>query len=231
MVSQFAFEANTFECLYRKILEACHGQGEILVSRTGVMYELIGSASCLYDVSTVFTTMPKWRGFNSIFADSLALHIWNGNPNLQNLSERSKKFLEVPDSYKASICATYGPKFAKTYKDVYDEIQANPMNTRRAISHINVPSDWLITQADELKHLEFPCTLAYQWLPRNGRMNLHVHMRSQCAFLIFPLDVWIQVRLMQNMAEQFSMKLGKLTHSFGSLHLMQKHIDKIPDLT
>lgn len=231
MASQSSFDCVNFAELYGQMLYKCRVFGDVVLGRTGSMYELTGASSVLYEPDSVFTMIPDWRNFNEAFADSLAEHIWNGNPNLQSLSDRAKKFLEVPDNYKTSICATYGPKFAKTYKDVYAEIEANPSNTRRAISHINIPSDWLITQADELSHLEFPCTIAYQWLPRAGEMNLHVHMRSQCAFLIFPLDVWVQTRLMQKMAEQFNMEIGKLSHSFGSLHLIESHIKQIPNLT
>lgn len=219
---------NEFESAYRELLLALLEHGEYLPSRSGGMLELIGESLNVANCQTMH--IPEWRNFNFEFADSLAEAIWRGDTNgarLSGLSDRSRKFLQVPAEYSADVCAMYGPKFRESLPFVRHCI-ANEHNTRRAITHINVPTDrQIVTEGEALAHLEFPCTISWQWLPRNGLLNLHVNMRSQCAYLIMPLDFYCQQYLLTKLADELGLLVGSVSHSYGSLHLYERHINAL----
>ena len=220
---------NEFTKLYRAILANLLDEGELAESRSGNMVELIGKANTFTDPASVVTGIPNWRDFNFTFAGSLAEAIWCGDSNGQNLSgvsERSRQFLQIPEHLADSVCAMYGPKLLASLPFVKHCIDKEE-NTRRAISHFNTPGDVRIVLDECLAKLEFPCTLAWQWLPRNGKLHMHVHMRSQCAFTILPLDLYVQNYILAKLSAELGLQQGCITQSYGSIHIYEKDIVKL----
>lgn len=221
-----------FASVYCRLIDYVLKHGAWQESRNGWMLEVIGFSSALQFPASVGIDIPDWRNFNYQFAESMAKAIWNGDGNGDNLravSDRARTFLEVPPGYEKSISATYGPKFVQSLDFISHCINSEPA-TRRCITHLNWPSDCSIPTTDDIAHLEFPCTLAWQYLPRGNKLHMHIHMRSQCLFTIFPLDVWVQVYILETLSEKFSLQTGTLSHSFGSLHLYERDVYKLKDI-
>lgn len=114
----------------------------------------------------------------------------------------------------------YLNQLEECYKRLKDDL-----NSRRAVAIINNPIyDWNIQSKD------IPCTILYQFLIRNNKLNMITYMRSQDAWLGLVYDTgefqWFQ----EIMAGWLNLEVGTYTHINGSLHLYKQHWEKAQQL-
>lgn len=76
---------------------------------------------------------------------------------------------------------------------------------------------------------DVPCTTTLQFLPRNGKLDLAVTMRSNDAYIGFPSDVFAFTFIQELVARTLNLELGKYSHFVGSLHLYDKYAAKARD--
>lgn len=126
----------------------------------------------------------------------------------------------------------YGPRLVGIDKpDCYDELKyqnqlytcverlrENP-NTRRAVCTISNPQlDW------DNSSLDIPCTMSYQFLIRDGKLDMITNMRSQDLIKGFPNDTtefqWIQ----EIIAGLVGCDVGSYYHIVGSLHIYESDL-------
>ena len=81
-------------------------------------------------------------------------------------------------------------------------------------------SDLSLLGTDE--KLEFPCTDSATFFIRNGKLNCHVHMRSQNMVTVVKLDMYLWARFTCEMAEELNIKTGKFSSSIVSAHVFEK---------
>lgn len=124
--------------------------------------------------------------------------------------------LEEPVMPHKGIRASYGDLF-----DVVRLLNADPL-TRQAWLPIFFPEDTSLGP-NERK----PCTLGYQFIVRNNRMDIYYPLRS-CDFIRhFPDDIYLTVRLLLWMLQQLrslnprwdDVKPGKYVMHATSLHI------------
>jgi len=72
-----------------------------------------------------------------------------------------------------------------------------------------------------------PCSMYYQLLIRNGRLNIIYNQRSGDVVTHFGNDVYLAWRLMEYIAEKLRIRSGYLFHNIGSLHAYKKDWDKL----
>lgn len=211
-----------FKQLQRTIQE----QGERSECRqTGYMLELIGASFSFAPYDLLYELHQGWLTdvpLNANFAHQLATNIWEGLDGQEldktGWSPRQLSFLDLPIDHAGDICATYGPKFKAQYEAIKPEI-LKP--SRRANIVICTPGDAQIMHSESIGHLEYPCTQSYQFLNRaDNVLHMHVHMRSQNIRLM-PLDNYIQMHLQTCICAELRLKAGKITVSFGSLHMLE----------
>lgn len=109
---------------------------------------------------------------------------------------------------------TYNERFRVQLPRIIEELKARPA-TRQAI----------VTMWDhhqDLAHLggsaRVPCSMYYQFILREGKLDCIYTMRS-CDFLThFPVDVWLGCSLMQYVAQALETQPGHFIHFIGSLH-------------
>lgn len=63
-----------------------------------------------------------------------------------------------------------------------------------------------------------PCTMYYQPLIRNGRLNMIYNIRSNDLYEHWAYDVWLAIRLQEYIAEQVGVEVGTFYQFIGSLH-------------
>lgn len=85
--------------------------------------------------------------------------------------------------------------------------------TRNAIVQIYANED------GEGESNDIPCTCTLHFVIRDDRLHLHVHMRSNDAFLGMPHDVFAFTMLQEIAAVELGKALGTYQHSVASLHL------------
>ena len=86
-------------------------------------------------------------------------------------------------------------------------------DTRQAV----VPLLDAVDLADEHSHT--PCTVALQFMLRNGYLDMIVFMRSNDAYRGLPHDIFAFTMLQELVARRLAVELGTYVHMVGSLHL------------
>lgn len=66
---------------------------------------------------------------------------------------------------------------------------------------------------------DIPCTCTLQFVIRGGALHLHVHMRSNDAWIGLPHDIFSFTMLQEIAAVELQCEIGTYQHSVASLHL------------
>lgn len=94
-------------------------------------------------------------------------------------------------------------------------------NSRRAVINLNTPNKHVIETKDE------PCTIALQFLIRNGELHCTTMMRSNDIWFGFPYDIAFFTELQIYIADRLNVKYGTYTHFVVSMHLYDKDYDAV----
>jgi thymidylate synthase len=111
-----------------------------------------------------------------------------------------------------TVRAAYGPRLREQIDWVIELLRAKS-TTRRAVIPIYQAIDC------DISHREVPCTCTLQFLLRENRLELLVHMRSNDAFLGLPGDVFSFTMIQELVARALGAEMGRYKHFAGSLHL------------
>ena len=227
---------NNFAEAYISTLSLLLDCGHQSLSRTGNMLELIGHTVRIMSIEQV--PIPLKRKLDKDFAISFARSITNGDAtadNVSNMPERAKQFLRVPANAELpdNFSVMYGPRYNAQISNVLAELDRHP-HSRRAIITVLDADDWAIANNPSLSHLEFSCTLAWQFFIRDNRLNMHTFMRSQSALRIWPIDTVIASAVQKDVLARLrecmpDLQLGSYSVNFGSLHVFDSELDWAQD--
>jgi len=117
---------------------------------------------------------------------------------------------------------TYHERIFPQLAKIINELIKHP-NTRQAI--INIHSNL----SHDLNSLggqsRVPCSMYYQFLYRNGALDIYYVMRS-CDFIThWPADVWLAIGLLKYVLHCTDLPVGKFFHYIGSLHVYKKDVE------
>lgn len=98
-------------------------------------------------------------------------------------------------------------------------------DSRRAVINFNVPNDRVIETKDEI------CTIALQFLIRDGKLNCIGVMRSNDVWYGLPYDVIFFTELTKYIARRLNIPYGTYTHDVMSLHVYKRNYEDIENLT
>lgn len=93
--------------------------------------------------------------------------------------------------------------------------------SRRAVINFNVPNENVIKTKDEI------CTIALQFLIRDGKLNCTGIMRSNDVWYGLPYDVIFFTELTKYIARRVNVEVGTYTHHVISLHAYERNYDDI----
>jgi thymidylate synthase len=122
--------------------------------------------------------------------------------------------------------APYGPRIASQLPKVAERLIADNY-TRKA--HVNVWDALQDLYTDDTR--DHPCTTSMQFMIRDGRLDLHVHMRANDAWRGFPYDVFQFTQLQQAMAAFLRRDVGHYYHNATSFHVYSVNYDAAEELT
>jgi thymidylate synthase len=93
-------------------------------------------------------------------------------------------------------------------------------DSRQAVIHIRTPRDALLETKDH------PCTIALQFLQRQGRLHMVTMMRSNDVIIGTSYDIFSFTMMQEQMALELELELGSYFHQVGSWHLYssQRHV-------
>lgn len=191
-----------------------------------IMVELWGYGYTLLQYSKKdLSEMINYLNGNEIwclaeFSDRVSFQ--NQNPGRSwCINEKSQK-LWGKFLHNGTFSYTYNVRLLDQIPIVINELLLKP-NTRQAIMTIY---DKHMDLSNLGGNQRVPCSMHYQFLLRNGKLNLIYTMRS-CDFLNhFVHDVYLAVRMIQYVAERIKAEPGVLIHFIGSLHAFKGDLDK-----
>lgn len=102
-------------------------------------------------------------------------------------------------------------------------------DTRQAVMHFNGPQHQFTGNKD------FVCTMYANFLIRNNKLHLTVHMRSNDVVLGLPTDIpffcLLQLNMHRILKEKYpDLKLGEYTHIVNSLHLYERNAKLVEEM-
>lgn len=118
---------------------------------------------------------------------------------------------------------SYNERITISLDTVIDELKVNP-DTRQAIVSIWEPETDIQGIGGRRR---VPCSMYYQFLIRDGQLNIIYNQRSADVMTHFGNDVFLAFRLMKYVSERVKVKPGYLFHNIGSLHAYKKDWPKL----
>ena len=109
-------------------------------------------------------------------------------------------------------------------RDLKSLLMTRPF-TRQAYLPIWFPED--IRAADQGERV--PCSLGYHFLLRRGKLKVTYYMRSCDWFRYFRDDVYMTVRLQQDLAKMMGVEPGRFVMHISSLHIFEAERDRLRD--
>ena len=147
----------------------------------------------------------------------------SGSDELAHIEHYIPAYREFSDD-KNTLAGAYGPRIFDparaqgdgTFDDEWNRVIAllkDRAGSRNAVIQIYANKD------GRAAGLDIPCTCMLQFAIRRERLEMHVHMRSNDAFLGLPHDIFAFTMLQEIAARELGIEIGKYYHSVASLHL------------
>lgn len=200
--------------LYRQLLEKILKYGWNADARGRSTQELLGLTLFL-DHSAHNILIHPVRNLNYRFMIAEWLWVALGRNRLADLTRYNSKMAAFSDD-GLTLAGAYGPRLAPQLPYVHRAL-ADP-DSRQAVATIWTPSP--------TSSRDVPCTLALQFLLRNGQLNLIVTMRSSDAWLGVPYDFFTMSMLQNSIAGTLGVARGWIQFNLGSSHLYREDMEK-----
>jgi thymidylate synthase len=186
------------------------------VNGNAMAAEIIGHA-CSIDPTESLVVAPA-RNLN--YRHMIAEALWNLCPGMKidimkKFNKGIVRFVEdQPPETRAWARWHYGRSLFAELPRVVRELQTDPYS-RRATATVVAPQ----TPGTP------PCLLNMQFLMRNDKLHAITTMRSNDAWLGFPLDIYQFTLFQRIVAAAIHTSLGLYVHNVGSMHLYSRDYD------
>ena len=202
-------------------------------SRLGDMLEIQSLAYVVSNPTTYQFTNNEIGRLNYDYADKFYLWMVSGSTDNESLLKdypNIARFMEKPKSIDlpANFNTFYGPRILEQLPHIIKELKNNPDTRRAVISILDKSDSLLLDKPDET--LEFPCCDSATFSIREGKLNIHLHMRSQNMGQVLKLDMYLWGRFQTQIAEELGLPVGKFTSTIVSAHVFEKDITYLNDL-
>lgn len=200
---------NSLDDLLHTSIEHILEDGEPISPSKGWAIELFGVLLELTNPrARISRTYTKGRLFSSL---GELLWYLAGNNKVEFIEYYIPKYGRYSDDGE-TIYGAYGPRLSSQIERVQVRLRDH-VDTRKAVIQLFDAKDI------EQEHNDVPCTCTLQFALRNGRLHLHVNMRSNDILVGLPHDVFAFTMLQEIVASELGVELGTYKHSVGSLHL------------
>lgn len=161
----------------------------------------------------------KLRKVSIPFAIGEWLWHMEGRDDLEMIQYYAPSYDKYSDDGK-TLNGAYGPRIKKSLLKIV-EILRNDPDSRRAVVPIYGKENAGLNSKD------IPCTIGFQFLIRNNKLDMIVNMRSNDIFLGFPYDTFNFTMWQEYVACKLNIEIGTYTHIANSLHFYEKDREKI----
>lgn len=112
-------------------------------------------------------------------------------------------------------------KFSQ-YNSMIGLLRKDP-STRRAVIMILDKDDDIYTDQ------EYPCIISLHFYLENNGLNLNVNVRSESAYRIMPMDIFLFTMIHEITSIILNKKLGRYSHFVNNLHIYKNEKEQIED--
>lgn len=200
-------------------------------TRIGKARELIDCSACATSTLDYVFTDPRINRIGYDYAEKFWEFMIAGGTDAQEAFKdypNVAKFMTKPksDALPANFNTFYGPRIVKQLHPIIEELFRSP-TSRRATMMILDRDDLQLLDKDET--LEFPCTIAFNFFIRGGKLIMSTMMRSQNLATVFQLDIYLQVRLLYTIAAALSIKRENTEYHVHMVngHLFERDFDYV----
>jgi thymidylate synthase len=185
-----------------------------------------------FRIRNVRDRLPHIEARNFSLSYFVAETLWymSGSNSTEWISRYASFWKDISDDGKTANSA-YGARIFKLHPRIADgglnqweyvksELKRDP-DSRRAVIHIRTPDDSLHAVKD------VPCTLALQFFIREGKLHLHVNMRSSDIILGIAYDVPAFTTMQEVLANELGVELGEYVHTSNSLHCYERDFEML----
>lgn len=196
-------------------------------SRNGKMYEQLGLGFKVLDASSFKFEDETIGRIDYEYAEDF--YNWMTNSDEQTSTEKFlnkypkvKGFVAKPKSKNLpeNFNALYGPRIMHQLPYILEELSTN-INSRRAVISILDADDLELLRAVDDPNLEFPCCDSATFNVRDGKLHMHLHMRSNNMGNVAKLDMYLWGRLMMHINNILKTELGEVTYTIVSAHVFE----------
>lgn len=177
------------------------------------------------------------RGLNCGFAVGEFIWYWQGKRDLETMLYYNRRMADFSDDGR-TLNSAYGHRMMGSWMDgelsqwnVCVKTLLDDPDSRRAVLLINSAADQR-KAAGPGGSKDVPCTLSLQFFVRRGRLDLHVHMRSNDAvwglsYDLFSFTMFQEMMLLtlRTFPRFVGLELGTYYHTAGSLHIYERHFE------
>lgn len=201
-------QADSADGVYYEVMRHVLDYGDIRSPRGVKTQELTGVKIELTDPACNVITSPVRRlSYTFMVAEFLWMIL--GRNDVASVSRYNKKIADFSDDGH-TFYGAYGPKIVDQLEYVIRTLTRDP-DSRQAVMTI-----WRESPGQTL---DVPCTIMFQFMIRDQRLQMIAYMRSNDVWLGFPYDLFNFTMIQQYVAGLLGVKPGKYTHMVGSLHM------------
>lgn len=157
-----------------------------------------------FNVAEVITYIV---GINSVYA----LEFFN--PKIKDYSDNGLWFH-----------GAYGPRIEPYINDVVSKLRSDDGSRQAVISIYN-------SKDIQVKTKDVPCTLAIQFMIRDGKLNSYAYMRSNDLFWGFQYDVFSFTVIQEFISDAIGIPMGRYYHTVSSMHVYDYHFDMLEKIS
>lgn len=224
-------KGKNMEDAYRKAIREVIIYGDE-VSPRGSKTKEIAPATIVIEDARQFLTAPPSRRINPCFGLAETLWFLRGSDDLEEIAHYNSIWRRFEDcDNKGKLNGAYGKRLRNwngvdQIEEVYKKLKKDP-DSRQAITIIFNPELDNKIHCDGNYSKDIPCTSYFNFHIRNGKLNMHVVMRSNDLHKGFVYDAHNFMIIQNILAGWLDVEVGKYTHTASSLHIYESDINNM----
>lgn len=195
-------------------------------SRNGPTRDL-GHTTIILDEPCDALPIDVGRGLSERIAALEAIQLVGAFSDPDWLVERAPQLSPYREP-SGAFWGAYGRRIGWQIRDAVAKLRADPW-TRQAVATL-----WDPMYDNYPEKRDYPCTVALGFTLQpsftDSRLNMHVTMRSNDAWLGLPYDMFQFTQLFQTVCRCLDVRPGTYTHTAWSLHLYDRDVDRTYDV-
>lgn len=207
---------------YVDIVATVCEQGTPVAPRGQATREVLGATIVLTDPRRSLP-IGVGRKLNPAIAAVEALQLIGGVSHPELMVRVAKNFDQFRDG--GAFHGAYGPRIRAQLPRAVDRLLLDP-DTRQAVVTIWDPA--LDAHVEGLH--DYPCTIALQWMIRDGKLDAHTFMRSNDVWWGLAYDAFQFCQLQFTVAHALRLPVGTYYHHANSLHVYERDFAAIENL-